>query len=128
MTDTIVPRPAARFIGQSVSRKEDPRLLTGHGEYVDDVSLRGMLYAAFVRSEIAAAKITNIDTTAAKAAPGVVAVYTWQDFDGQYGEAWHAMLGKELVVPPPLAVGDVRYVGDMVAVVIAESRYLAEDA
>ena len=87
-----------------------------------------MLHAAFVRSEIAAATITSIDTSAAKAAPGVVGVFTWQDFDGRYGEAWHAMLGKELSVPPPLAVGDVRYVGDVVALVVAESRYAAEDA
>ena len=128
MTETTTPRPAARFIGQSVTRKEDPRLLTGHGEYVDDVSLRGMLHASFVRSEIAAATITSIDTIAAKAAPGVVGVYTWQDFDGRYGEAWHGMLGKDMPVPPPLAVGDVRYVGDMVALVVAESRYAAEDA
>jgi carbon-monoxide dehydrogenase large subunit len=128
MTETTTPRPAARFIGQSVTRKEDPRLLTGHGEYVDDVSLRGMLHASFVRSEIAAATITSIDTSAAKAAPGVVAVYTWQDFDGRYGEAWHGMLGKDMPVPPPLAVGDVRYVGDVVALVVAESRYAAEDA
>ena len=128
MTDTTTPRAAARFIGQSVTRKEDPRLLTGHGQYVDDFSLRGQLHAAFVRSEIASATITSIDTSAALAAPGVVAVYTWHDFDGLYGEAWHGMLGKDLAVPPPLAIGDVRYVGDTVALVVAESRYEAEDA
>ena len=60
--------------------------------------------------------------------PGVVAVYTWEDFNGITGPGYHAMLGEELVVPPPLAITDVRYVGDPVAVVIAESRYLAEDA
>ena len=72
--------------------------------------------------------ITSIDTTAAREHPGVVAVFTWQDFDGQFGEAWHAMLGEAMVVPPPLAVTDVRYVGDVVALVVAESRYVAEDA
>jgi carbon-monoxide dehydrogenase large subunit len=128
MTDTITPSTAARFVGQSVTRKEDARLLTGHGEYVDDVSMPRMLHAAFVRSEIARAAITNIDTSAALAAPGVVAVYTWQDFHGKMGEAWHAMLGPEMVVPPPLAIGDVRYVGDTVALVVAESRAVAEDA
>ncbi|HXY94906.1 MAG TPA: xanthine dehydrogenase family protein molybdopterin-binding subunit [Acidimicrobiia bacterium] len=128
MTETTMPRPAARFVGQSVTRKEDARLLTGHGEYVDDVALPHMLYAAFVRSEIARAAITHVDTSAAAAAPGVVAVFTWQDFDGKYGEAWHAMLGPDMSVPPPLAIGDVRYVGDTVALVVAESRYAAEDA
>jgi carbon-monoxide dehydrogenase large subunit len=58
----------------------------------------------------------------------VVAVFTWQDFDGKFGEAWHAMLGPDMSVPPPLAIGDVRYVGDTVALVVADSRYAAEDA
>jgi len=128
MTETTMPRPAARFVGQSVTRKEDARLLTGHGEYVDDTAMPRMLHAAFVRSEIARAAITRIDTSAAAAAPGVVAVYTWREFDGKMGEAWHAMLGKDMEVPPPLAIGDVRYVGDTVALVVAESRYAAEDA
>ena len=128
MTNTTTPRAAARFVGQSVHRKEDARLLTGHGQYVDDVVMPRMLHAAFVRSEIARAAITSVDTTAAAAAPGVVAVFTWQDFDGKIGEAWHAMLGPEMALPPPLAIGDVRYVGDTVALVVAESRYAAEDA
>ncbi len=119
---------AARFVGQSVHRKEDRRLLTGHGRYVDDVTLPGMLHAAFLRSEVAKATITHLDATEARQHPGVVAVLTWQDFDGRFGEAWHAMLGEQLQVPPPLAVGDVRHVGDPIAVVVAESRYVAEDA
>ena len=119
---------AGRFVGQSVHRKEDRRLLTGHGLYVDDVSLPGMLHAAFLRSEMAKAAITNLDATAARRLPGVVAVLTWHDLDGTYGEAWHAMLGEQLQVPPPLAVSDVRHVGEPIAVVIAESRYIAEDA
>jgi carbon-monoxide dehydrogenase large subunit len=128
MTDTTLTRTAARFVGQSVARKEDARLLTGHGEYVDDVTMPRMLHAAFVRSEIARATITAIDTTAAKVAPGVVAVYTAADLAGTYTDAGHAMLGEMMPVPPPLAVTDVRYVGDTLALVIAETRYEAEDA
>jgi aerobic carbon-monoxide dehydrogenase large subunit len=125
---TVTGAPAAPFVGQSVHRKEDRRLLTGHGQYVDDVALPGMLHAAFLRSDVAKATITELDATAARQLPGVVAVLTWRDFDGRYGEAWHAMLGVQLQVPPPLAVNDVRHVGEPIAVVIAESRYLAEDA
>lgn len=122
------PAVGGRFIGQSVTRKEDQRLLTGHGLYVDDVRVSGTLHAAFLRSDLARAAITSVDTTAAKALPGVVAVYTWEDFNGISGPGYHAMMSEELLVPPPLAVTDVRYVGDPVAMVVAESRYLAEDA
>ncbi len=125
---TAVRGSAARYIGASVHRKEDSRLLTGHGQYVDDVKATGLLHAAFLRSEIAKGKITRLNVSEAQALAGVVAVFTWQDFNGQFGEAWHAMLGEELVVPPPLAIGDVRYVGDPIALVVAESRYIAEDA
>jgi carbon-monoxide dehydrogenase large subunit len=125
---TVTGVPAARFIGRSVHRKEDRRLLTGHGQYVDDVVLPGMLVAAFLRSEVAKATIGKLDVTAASRLPGVVAVLTWRDFDGRYGEAWHAMLGEQLQVPPPLAGTDVRHVGEPIAVVVAESRYVAEDA
>ncbi len=124
---TRVPR-APRFIGQTVTRKEDRRLLTGHGLYTDDVTMPGLLHAAFLRSEVAKAMITKLDVAAARRLPGVVAVYTWQDFDGRFGPAWHAMLGEELQVPAPLAIGDVRHVGEPVALVVAQSRYLAEDA
>lgn len=128
MTDAIPSPVAARFVGQSVTRKEDRRLLTGHGQYVDDVVLPGMLHGAFVRSDFAKANITSVDTAAALALDGVVAAYTWQDFHEQYGEAYHAMLGEALVVPPPLAITDVRHVGDPVVFVVATSRYVAEDA
>lgn len=119
---------AARYVGATVNRKEDKRLLTGHGRYVDDVAPSGLLHAAFLRSDFAKAAITGIDISAAQALPGVVAVFTWSDFDGKFGEAWHAMLGQELQVPPPLAISDVRHVGEPIALVVAESRYLAEDA
>jgi carbon-monoxide dehydrogenase large subunit len=120
--------PAARYIGQSVTRKEDQRLLTGHGQYVDDITRVGMLHAAFLRSDVARGTITRLDTAAARALPGVHAVYTWADFEGTFGEAWHGMLGEALQVPPPLAMGDVRHVGDPIALVVASSRYIAEDA
>ncbi len=127
MVNTLSP-VAARFVGQSVHRKEDRRLVTGHGQYVDDIVLPRMLHGAFLRSEDAKARITSVDTSAATELAGVAAVYTWRDFHGRFGEAYHAMLGEELVMPPPLAIGDVRYVGDPVAFVVAESRYIAEDA
>jgi aerobic carbon-monoxide dehydrogenase large subunit len=127
-TSTGATAPAARFIGQSVTRKEDRRLLTGHGQYVDDVTLPGLLHAAFFRSEVARADVTRLDVEAARRLPGVVAVFTWREFDQRFGEAWHAMLGEQLQVPPPLAVSDVRHVGDPIALVVAESRYIAEDA
>jgi aerobic carbon-monoxide dehydrogenase large subunit len=125
---TAVQPAAARFVGQSVTRKEDRRLVTGHGRYVDDVVVPGMLHAAFLRGEVPRAGITRLDVSAARALPGVAAVYTWEDFNGVFGEAWHAMLGEQMVVPPPLAIGDVRYAGDPVALVVAETRYIAEDA
>ena len=119
---------AARFVGSAVHRKEDRRLLTGHGQYVADASAPRMVHAAFLRSEHAKARLNSVNIEAALSAPGVVAVYLWSDFHEKFGEAWHAMLGQELVVPPPLAIMDVRYVGDPIALVIAESRALAEDA
>ncbi|HEX9505912.1 MAG TPA: xanthine dehydrogenase family protein molybdopterin-binding subunit, partial [Acidimicrobiia bacterium] len=125
---TTSPSTAGRFIGQSITRKEDKRLVTGHGLYVDDVVVPGMLHGAFLRSDLARANIVSIDTSGAKALPGVVAVFTAEDHHDQFGEAWHGMMGEAMVVPPPLAIGDVRYVGDPVAFVVAESRYIAEDA
>ena len=77
MTDTAIP--AQRYVGASVKRSEDPRILTGRGRYVDDVQLPGMLHAAFVRSTIAHANITSVDVDEARALPGVVAVYTGDD-------------------------------------------------
>jgi carbon-monoxide dehydrogenase large subunit len=128
MADALPSPAAARFVGQSVQRKEDRRLVTGHGRYVDDVSLPGLLHAAFLRSEFAKARIKGIDTSAARALAGIMAVYTWSDFNGLFGEAYHAMLGEELAVPPPLAVTDTRHVGDPIALVVATDRYTAEDA
>ena len=119
---------AARFVGSTVHRKEDRRLLTGHGRYVGDVRVPGMLHGAFLRSDVAKARLVSVDVAAARELPGVVAVFTWADFQGQIGEAWHTMLGEQLVVAPPLAITDVRYVGDPIVFVVGESRYVAEDA
>ncbi len=120
---------AGRFVGQSVQRKEDPRLLTGHGEYVDDVTLPGMCYAAFLRSDVARARIIRLDTAAALEAPGVRAVFTGPELEAAQGEVFFSMLGGVSFLPfRPLANGDVRFVGDPVALVIADSRYRAEDA
>src|SRR6202048_2047821 len=116
MTTTPVSPVAARYLGQSVTRKEDQRLLTGHGLYVDDVRVAGTLHAAFLRSDLARAAITAINTSAAKEMPGGVAFYTGEDLTGITGPGYHAMLGEELVAPPPLAITDVRYVGDPVAI------------
>jgi aerobic carbon-monoxide dehydrogenase large subunit len=125
---TTISGAAGRYIGAAVHRKEDRRLLTGHGVFTDDVAMPGMLHAAFLRSSLAKGAINGIDASAANEAEGVVAVFTWQDFDGRFGEAWHAMLGEQLQVPPPLASTDVRHVGEPIALVVAESRYVAEDA
>ena len=127
---------AGRYVGQSVKRLEDPRLLTGHGRYVDDVQLPGMLHVAFVRSNVARGNITSIDITAAAALPGVHAVYTAADLNPRVQMFWHTMLGPPPELggvtkyPPtrPLADGDVRFVGDPIALVIADNRYIAEDA
>jgi len=123
---------AGRFVGQKVLRREDPRLLTGHGTFVDDVVVPGMLHAAFVRSDLARARITGIDTTAARAHPGVRAVLTAADLN-HVGSMQPTMFQGD--APPttcaplrPLAEDDVRFVGDPVVLVVAESRYLAEDA
>jgi carbon-monoxide dehydrogenase large subunit len=113
-----------------VARVEDARLLTGHGTYVDDVRLPGMLHACFVRSPFARAAIRGIDTGAALAAPGVRAVYTAADLNPHVKEQWHTSIGPRgpETPRPPLADDEVRFAGDPVALVIADTLYLAEDA
>ncbi len=121
---------AARYAGARVHRVEDDRLLTGRGTFVDDVSLPGMLHACFVRSPFARARVQRIDTSAALALPGVRFVFTAADLNPGVREQWHTTIGKDMpeTPRPPLAEGEVRFVGDPVALVVAESRYLAEDA
>ena len=128
MTDTAAG--SARYVGARVHRVEDARLLTGHGTYVDDVAVPGLLHACFVRSPFARAAIRGIDTTAALAAPGVRFVFTAAELNAGMKEQWHTSIGaRSPETPrPPLAEGEARFAGDPVALVIAESRYLAEDA
>ena len=83
MTTTSPSHTAGRFVGQKVPRKEDPRLLTGHGRYIDDVTVTGMVHATFVRSDVARARITRLDVEAARAADGVVAVFTAAELNDQ---------------------------------------------
>jgi carbon-monoxide dehydrogenase large subunit len=131
MTQTPAAAPAARWVGQSVRRREDARLTTGHGRFVDDVALPGTLHAAFVRSPVARGRITHLDVSAARALPGVVAVLTAADLNDESRQAWFSIFGPPAGPMPTarvLAGDDVRYVGEPVAVVVAESRYLAEDA
>jgi len=122
--------PVTRYAGTRVPRVEDTRLLTGHGTYVDDIVRPGMLHACFVRSPFAHARINSIDASAALALPGVHAVLTAADINADIHEAWHAVAGKDIADTPrpPLAEGEVKFVGDPVAIVIAQNRYLAEDA
>ncbi len=122
---------AGRFVGQAVKRVEDPRFLTGRGAYVDDVVVPGMLHAAFVRSDVARGTITQVDVTAARGHGGVHAVYTAADLAAFMHPAWSTLAGP----PGPgfpstrgLAHDDVRYVGEPIVIVLATSRYVAEDA
>lgn len=117
-----------RYIGQRVRRKEDPRLLTGRGQYVDDVSLPGMLHVAFARSPIARGKIRSINTDIARDIPGVHAVYTQQDIAHIKIDLLSFYFTPPDVPTTPLADGRVAYVGDPIALVIADTRHAAEDA
>jgi carbon-monoxide dehydrogenase large subunit len=127
MTESAV---TPKLIGAGVKRVEDARLLAGEGRYVADVRPAGVLDAAFVRSPHAHARIARIDAAAARALPGVVAVFTGEDLAGwtKPVRAASKMTGYRVTSFPPLAIGKVRHVGEAVAVVVAESRYVAEDA
>ncbi|HEX5387422.1 MAG TPA: molybdopterin cofactor-binding domain-containing protein [Gemmatimonadales bacterium] len=122
----------ATLFGSGIKRREDPRLITGAATYTDDVKLPGLTYAALLRSPYAHAKITRLDVSAARKAPGVVAVYTGADIKDRVAPvpcAWNPP-NCDLKTPPhPLLAWDkVRYVGDGVALVVAESRAAARDA
>ena len=114
------------ILGHAVRRREDPRLVTGTGRYVDDIQPEGCLHVAFVRSTLAHAAIRTIDVEAAAAAPGVVAVLTAADL-GLPARVGFPMVPAPLA-RPPLAVGHVRFVGEPVALVVAESLGEAVDA
>lgn len=125
-----------KYFGKPIKRLEDKYILTGNVKYVDDIEVPGQLHAAFLRSDYAHARILKIDASEALKRPGVVAVYTAEDF----GDFWKP---GPLQVPPPTAIAGsqfnartivpiakdkIRYSGEVLAVVIAESRYIAEDA
>jgi len=123
---------AERYTGASIKRSEDQRILTGAGRYVDDIKLPGMLHAAFVRSPLAHARVLSIDVSAARALPGVVAALTGADLEAMTvpgPDALMALIGGEGPTPEftLLATDKVRFAGDPLAIVIAESRYVAED-
>lgn len=122
----------ASIFGTKVKRREDPRLITGNGSYTDDVHLPGMVYASILRSPHAHARIVHVNTQKALAMPGILAVYTGKDLEGKLGLIPTAWLppdsGIKTTAHPVLAVEKVRYVGDGVAMVVAENRYAARDA
>ncbi|HET6954398.1 MAG TPA: molybdopterin cofactor-binding domain-containing protein, partial [Acidimicrobiales bacterium] len=114
------------ILGNAVRRVEDPELLAGRATYVGDLRVEGMLHVQFVRSPVAHAAVTSIDTSAASAMPGVVAVYTAADLDLQPMSAMFEL--HPACARPPLAADRVRFVGDIVAAVVAETPAQAEDA
>ena len=123
---------SSRIFGSGIRRREDPRLITGSAAYTDDLTLPGMVHAAVLRSPHAHARIKKIETSQAKAAEGVVAVFTGADTAGVLKPipcAWLIPNSALKTVPYPAIAKDVvRYVGDAVAVVVAENRYQAQDA
>ena len=123
-------RPKLRHIGAPLARKEDQRFLTGHGCYVEDIEIPGALHACFVRSPHPHARIRSIDVEEAKKSPGVVAIYTGKDLAQwtlplRMAPAIEGLLPVEMTTLP---IDKVRFHGDPVACVIAQSLYLAEDA
>jgi carbon-monoxide dehydrogenase large subunit len=125
----VAPR-VPKFIGERVRRREDPRLITGQATYVDDVSLPGALQMAILRSPYASARIAAIDASAARRAPGVVAVVTSADVKEFCGKlpGGPSVPGQKYAARWPLATDVVRFVGDPVAAVVAETRAAARDA
>ncbi len=120
------PRKDLKWIGKSIKRVEDPRLLTGNGQYIDDITLPKMAHAAILRSDRAHARIKRIDVSKAKALPGVFLVMTGEDAKKVTGPT--AQFASPPVVQYCIAVDRVRHVGEAVAAVVAETRYIAEDA
>src|ERR687890_1136117 len=116
---------AEHWLGRSVKRKEDDRFLQGRGNYVDDITLPGMLHMSILRSPVAHARINSIDTSAAEALPGVVAVVTGELL-AQHNLAWMPTLSGD--TQAVLATDKVRMQGQEVACVIAEDPYVAHDA
>jgi carbon-monoxide dehydrogenase large subunit len=121
------------MVGARIRRREDPRLITGRATYTDDVKQVGTVYAAFVRSPYGHAKIKRVDLSAAKAQPGVFAAYSGDDLRNKHGMQSSLPVAHKmpmLKTPPHhiLAVDEVRFVGDPVAVIVANTPYAARDA
>lgn len=116
--------------GESIKRREDPRLITGKGTYVDDITLPRLMHVALVRSPHAHALIRNVDVSAAAAVPGVERVFTGAELQEQLGSLPAGWVLSDMNAPPhpPLAFEKVRYVGDAVAAVVAGNPYVAQDA
>ncbi|MEW6768392.1 MAG: xanthine dehydrogenase family protein molybdopterin-binding subunit [Pseudomonadota bacterium] len=119
-----------KMVGQRIKRTEDPRLLTGVGRYVDDITPQGTLHLAIRRSDIPHGRIRKIDVGDALSVPGVVAIFDSSDLEGEIKPAVPSSTMKNYYATPiwPLAREKVRYVGEPVVAVLAESRYAAEDA
>jgi carbon-monoxide dehydrogenase large subunit len=131
---------APRYVGRSIPRREDRRLLLGGGRFIADIQLPGMLHVAFVRSAVAHARIRAIRTDPELASPGIVALFTAADIgpdlfpipgmQNRPPKAWRDAVEHETNIPdqPILAAGKVCYVGEPIAAIVAENRYCAEDA
>jgi carbon-monoxide dehydrogenase large subunit len=120
-----------KLVGKPLRRREDPKLMTGDGRFLDDVRLPGMAYVAVLRSPVAHAKIKRIDTSRALRMPGVIGVFTGEDLAdvNPLPCAWQAAgVDNNVATPRLLALGEVRQVGEPLAVVVAESIYQANDA
>jgi carbon-monoxide dehydrogenase large subunit len=131
MTATTDAPAAELEIGRARLRKEDARLITGQTNWTDNMRLPGMLHLAFLRSPFAHAKITRVDVSAALEQPGVIAAFSGADFAAEQGSlpcAWPVTEDIQIPAHPPMAVDEVRYVGEAVAVVVARDRYTAADA
>ncbi|MGB0109368.1 MAG: hypothetical protein WBP52_12785, partial [Terriglobales bacterium] len=127
MTEAIKDGPS--WVGTSLPRKEEDRLLRGRGKFVDDIKLREMTYLRFVRSPYAHARVLSVDTSAAEALPGVVCTITGKEVAAQTQPFIEMAPGQgQKIRDYPLAVEKVRYQGEPVAAVIAESASLADDA
>src|SRR5215471_2872169 len=136
----MTERAAARYVGRSMPRREDRRLLTGHGRFVADLALPRMLHAVFVRSQFAHARIRSVDVARARAMPGVVQVLTGADLlriappvpgaQLSLPSKWRTGVPHKINLPqqPLLALDKVRHVGEAIAVIVAESRHEAQDA
>jgi CO/xanthine dehydrogenase Mo-binding subunit len=121
-----IPRAGLNWIGKGMKRLEDPRILTGKGKYIDDISLQNMAHAAMVHSPYAHARILSIDTSKALALPGVIGIFTGEDI-AKYVDACPSF-ASPAVPQLCVAVGKVRHIGEVVCAIVADDRYIAEDA